>query len=359
MELLKKLYQIHALSGKEKQIRNFIKGYIFENIPGVEIVGDKTGNLYITKGHAETYPCIVAHLDQVQRIHSKDFRTIETEDIIFGYSPSNRQQEGLGADDKNGIWVALQCLIKYEALKIAFFVGEEVGCVGSGAANIEFFRDCRFVIQPDRRGYSDIITQISWESLCSEQFLSEIHPEQFGYKPTDGLMTDIEALRDNGLEISCINLSCGYYEPHTDKEITVKEDLLNCLNFVQFIIESCTKVYLHEAEYCPYGDILNDCDEAEYMIFDIMMAHPDYTGEDAWDVYHTNFPSWERNDFIEMYENYLVAYGFSESIPQKPKRQQSKPKKKMGKKSFPQKITGCCRDFTFSLKSKQEPKKVV
>lgn len=332
MELLKQLYTIHALSGKEKQIRNFIKGYIFENIPGVKITGDKIGNLYITKGQADTYPCIVAHLDQVQRLHSKDFRAIETEDIIFGYSPSNRCQEGLGADDKNGIWIALQCLIKYEALKIAFFVGEEVGCVGSGAANIEFFSDCRFVIQPDRRGYSDVITQISWESLCSEQFLSEIHSEQFGYKLTDGLMTDIEALRGNGLEISCINLSCGYYEPHTDQEFTIKNDLQNCLEFVQFIIEYCTKVYTHEAETYP-GNYLGDCDDMEQMLFDIMMTNPDYTANDAWDVYQTNFPGFEREEFIMMYHEYMDAFGIEAPKPKKvcKNKQKAKSDKKQTK----------------------------
>lgn len=334
MELLKQLYTIHALSGKEKQIRNFIKGYIFENIPGVKITGDKIGNLYITKGQAETYPCIIAHLDQVQRLHSKDFRAIETEDIIFGYSPSNRRQEGLGADDKNGIWVALQCLMKYEALKIAFFVGEEVGCVGSSAANLNFFSNCRFVIQPDRRGYSDVITQISWESLCSEQFLSEIQPEQFGYNPTDGLMTDIEALRENGLEISCINLSCGYYEPHTDREFTIKSDLKNCLEYVQFIIEYCTEIYHHKAETLP-GNYLGDGDDMEQMLFDIMMTNPDYTANDAWDVYQTNFPGFEREEFIMMYHKYMDAFGIEFPKPQKVcnNRQKTKSKKKETKSS--------------------------
>lgn len=315
MELLKQLYTIHARSGEEKQIRNFIKGYIFENIPDVQMEEDRIGNLYITRGQAESYPCVVAHLDQVQRLHSKDFRAIETDEIIFGYSPSNRCQEGLGADDKNGIWVALQCLIKYEALKIAFFVGEEVGCVGSGAANIEFFRDCRFVIQPDRRGYSDVITQISWESLCSEQFLSEIQPEQFGYNPTDGLMTDIEALRENGLEISCINLSCGYYEPHTDHEFTVKSDLKKCLEFVQFIIEYCTEVYTHEAE--TYLNGYCDDEETEGMLFDIMTMHPDFTANDAWDVYYTNFPGYTREEFIMMYHEYMDAFGIEAPKPKK------------------------------------------
>lgn len=317
MELLKKLYEIHSLSGKEKHIRNFIKGYIFENIPNVKITGDKIGNLYITKGQAETYPCIVAHLDQVQRLHSKDFRAIETGEIIFGYSPSNRRQEGLGADDKNGIWVALQCLMKYEALKIVFFVGEEVGCVGSSAANLNFFSDCRFVIQPDRRGYSDVITQISWESLCSEQFLSEIQPKQFGYKETDGLMTDIEALRENGLAISCINLSCGYYEPHTDREFTVKSDLQNCLEFVQFIIEYCTEVYSHEVEMCPDRHCYGGDNDMEQMLFDIMTTHPDYTANDAWDVYQTNFPGFDREEFIMVYDEYLDSFCIK---PHKPKK---------------------------------------
>lgn len=331
MELLKQLYTIHALSGKEKRIRNFIKGYIFENIPGVQVLEDEMGNLFITKGEAKSYPCIVAHLDQVQILHSKDFRAIETDEIIFGYSPSNRCQEGLGADDKNGIWVALQCLMKYEALKIAFFVDEEVGCIGSRFAGITFFNDCRFVIQPDRRGYSDVITQISWESLCSEQFLSDIQPEQFGYTPTDGLMTDIQALRDNGLEISCINLSCGYYEPHTDCEFTVKSDLKNCLEFVQFIIEYCTEIYHHEAETLP-GNYLGD-DDMEQMLFDIMMKHPDYTANDVWDVYQTNFPGFEREEFIMMYHEYMDAFDIKSTKPPKNDRQKAKSKKKQTKSS--------------------------
>lgn len=58
-------------------------------------------------------------------------------------------------------------------------------------------------------------------------------------------MTDILVLKGNGLEISCINLSCGYYEPHTDNEFTVKADLMNCLRLIEHILETCTDVYPH------------------------------------------------------------------------------------------------------------------
>jgi hypothetical protein len=31
--------------------------------------------------------------------------------------------------------------------------------VGSGKADMSFFRDCRFVVQCDRRGHSDMVTR--------------------------------------------------------------------------------------------------------------------------------------------------------------------------------------------------------
>ena len=117
MELLKQLYSIHSPSGNEKKMRKFLKGWIKDNIPGATFTVDAMGNLYVCKGESETYPCIVSHIDQVQKTHSKDFQAVETKDIIFGFSIKNVQMEGLGADDKNGIWIALKCLQKYPALK--------------------------------------------------------------------------------------------------------------------------------------------------------------------------------------------------------------------------------------------------
>ena len=59
---------------------------------------------------------------------------------------------------------------------------------------------------------------------------------------------DVMELKELGLGVSSINLSCGYYSPHTGNEFIVKKDLLNCLNFVRHIIETCTKIYHHTCE---------------------------------------------------------------------------------------------------------------
>ena len=290
--LLKQLFCIHSKSGKEGKIRKFIWNWVRQNVPNAKIVCDKPGNLYIIKGKSETYPCIVAHMDQVQDKHSKDFIAYEAEDIIIGFSPKRREQQGLGADDKCGIWIGLKCLQKFEALKLAFFVGEEIGCKGSGQAEMDFFSDCRFVIEPDRKGAEDLITQIGWTPLCSDEFLKDIGYQKFGYKETDGMMTDIEALKDNGLAISCINLSCGYYKPHTDQEFVYKPALSNCLAFIEHIIKTCTKVY-------PHVDMTSQYERENYY-YDV---YDDYYSE-IYDML-TNDPSLSFGDiearFIDFY----------------------------------------------------------
>ena len=85
-ELLKSLYKVFSPSMNEKKMRRFIKRHINNNISGVTIVQDMAGNLLITKGESDSYPCICAHMDQVQRLHPKDFTCVENDDVIFGYS---------------------------------------------------------------------------------------------------------------------------------------------------------------------------------------------------------------------------------------------------------------------------------
>lgn len=252
MELLKQLFSIYSPSGSEKKMKKFIKRYIRENIEGVEASHDDMGNLYLTKGKSDTYPCVVAHLDQVQDIHSKDFAVVEGDDVMFGFSRKNKRQEGLGADDKCGIWIAMKCLEHFDEIKVAFFVQEEVGCVGSSSCNMDFFKDVRFVIEPDRRGGSDLITSIGSTEIAGDDFINDTHYEEFGYHQNNGMLTDVLELATMGIGVSCVNISCGYYEPHTDHEFIVVSELRNALDFTMHIISNCKNVYRHECA-CRYS----------------------------------------------------------------------------------------------------------
>ena len=305
---MRHFFCIHSKSGKEGKIRKFIWNWVRQTVPDAKIECDKPGNLYITKGKSSTFPCIVAHMDQVQERHSKDFIAYEAEDIIIGFSPKHKEQQGLGADDKCGLWIALKCLQKFDCLKLAFFVGEEVGCKGSGLANMAFFDDCRFVIEPDRKGSEDLITQIGWTPLCSDDFLKDIGFKKFGYKEAEGMMTDIEALKDKGLMLSCINLSCGYYRPHSNEEFVYKPALLNCLAFVEHVIKTCTQVYPHidNTSYYErqnyYGDIYDDYYSE---IYDLLTNDPSLSFGDI----EAMFKDWYGNKInkIELETSYDQA----------------------------------------------------
>ena len=147
MELLKSLYKINSKSGKEAAIKAFVQGYLAHM--DVDIRADESGNLFITKGVAESYPCVVAHLDEV---HDVEERQVVVEgDMIYATDKAGNRV-GLGADDKNGVWMALRLLEQKPLLKVALFVDEEklngeAGCRGSRACDLSEFDNATCLLQ--------------------------------------------------------------------------------------------------------------------------------------------------------------------------------------------------------------------
>ena len=62
MELLSQLYTISSKSGMEDRIKSFVLGCL--NDVDLSVETDEIGNLYTTKGQADSYPCVAAHLDE-------------------------------------------------------------------------------------------------------------------------------------------------------------------------------------------------------------------------------------------------------------------------------------------------------
>lgn len=208
------------------------------------------GCIYATKGKADVYPCIVAHMDTVHSITS-DLSILQVGDNLTGFNRVTMTQTGIGGDDKVGIYLALECLMKYDNIKVAFFRDEEVGCHGSYDAYMQFFEDCSFVLQGDRRGNSDFVTNASGVQLSSKAFRKAIGNivRSHGYKFGDGMMTDVMALKENGLNVSCANISCGYYNPHCKNEYVNVTDVENCLNMICEIIDKHgSTVFKHNPE---------------------------------------------------------------------------------------------------------------
>lgn len=244
MKLLKQLYSITATSRREKGMQAFIIERL--KAMGIDYYVDRFGNISAVRGQSENYPCIVSHIDEVHQKKPNDYEIVRNGNMLYGLSPSEHRFVGIGADDKNGIWVCLKCLETFQNIKCVFFASEECGCLGSMEFDMTFFNNCRFVIECDRKGNSDCIVAINRMPLCSQEFIKAVKPEGVGYVLANGFTTDVYTLKMRGLDISCLNLSCGYYNPHTDEEMTNFLDLNWCLRFVKQIIRRCKKTYPHE-----------------------------------------------------------------------------------------------------------------
>lgn len=249
--MLHNLLSVQSKSGQTEKMQRFITR--FAKKQGATVTTED-GNIYVTKGEADLYPCMVAHTDTVHKLIPEDafsvYTTQENDDTLyFGWDRRNQTFSGVGGDDKVGIFLALSALVAYDAIKLAFFRDEEIGCIGSGKADMTFFDDVSMVLQGDRRGNSDFVTSISG-SLSSQEFQNAIKPilDMHGYRFTTGMMTDVDALKDNGLNVSCANFSCGYWNPHGPQEYISLGDVENTLSMVYMTFDKMsTQKWPHTA----------------------------------------------------------------------------------------------------------------
>ena len=238
MQLLKSLYKINSKSGKEAAIKAFVQGYL--STMNLDIRCDAFGNLFITKGVADSYPTIVAHLDEVHDVENR--KIVVEQDMIYA-TDSNGNRVGLGADDKNGVWMALKLLEMKPILKVALFVHEEklngeAGCRGSRSCNLAEFDNAMCLLQCDKRGATEVVSVGKGDiRLCEEGFIPQDILDRYGYQYTVGGRTDVVALRERGLDKNCCNISCGYYNAHKEDEYTLFSELENALNFVSQVVD--------------------------------------------------------------------------------------------------------------------------
>ena len=245
--LLRQLYAIHAVTYREWPMISFVRDYVKDHIPDAEVRIDRMGNLYITKGEpSEGYPTLACHMDQVQKIHSEDFEMRQDGEKLYGWSEQNQSQEGLGADDKNGIWICLRCLEECPRLKVFMAIGEEKGCIGSNRADMSFFEDSLYVLEPDCKGGEEIHVVLKEMPCASDEFVEAMQTEANGFIFTEGKTSDIFALTLNNIGVSCANIPAGYHLPHKDEEFTLISELEHSFEFIKQTIQRLTKRYPHE-----------------------------------------------------------------------------------------------------------------
>ncbi len=192
---------------------------------------DPYDNYYVAIGEPqECTTMFAAHLDDVG-VTYEPVRHVIRDHIV--------RTDGntiLGADDKAGVLVLMNLMLHRKPGLYYFFVGEEVGRIGStyaahnwknifaGHPAMEPYKQAlRAVVCFDRKGTSELITHQREERCASDDYaealcnaLKHAH-SSIHLKPSPhGLFTDSYSFR-NIIE-ECINVSVGYTHAHSEYE---------------------------------------------------------------------------------------------------------------------------------------------
>ena len=200
---------------------------------------DSYGNITVSNTKEKNIPAFCCHLDTV---HSKEPELELVHDILL----ISTNDQGVGGDDKCGIVACLE-LLQHVPCKCIFFRDEERGCQGSHDFNAKSLSDNLFCIEIDRRNSSDLIFEGSNGMMCSKEFQERVQKFFPHGKPTRGSLTDVCVLGEAG--INMMNLSAGYYKPHTAKEYVVLPELQRNISCLQLLAMDIIKNPLKDKKY--------------------------------------------------------------------------------------------------------------
>lgn len=150
---------------------------------------------------------LVAHMDTVFKSPPQHIYYDENQGVIW--SP-----EGLGADDRAGVFMILKILQTELRPTIIFTTDEEIGAVGAEKmvkSAPHPFSELRYIVQLDRRGTADCV----FYDCNNVDFIRYV--ESFGFIENFGSFSDISEICP-AWGIAGVNLSVGYEDEHTVSE---------------------------------------------------------------------------------------------------------------------------------------------
>ena len=196
---------------EDSLVENMIKQGVFPDLEK-----DSHGNYYYKIGKSRTI--FTSHLDTACK------ESTPVTHVFDGNMIRTNGKTILGADDKAGVTILLHLIKNKIPGLYYFFIGEEVGCIGSGlAAKYDKFKGLYDrIISFDRKDTGSVITYQSSSRCCSDVFADELSKQlnkrgDMSYKKDDGgVYTD--SAEFTHLIPECTNISVGYYKEHTTNE---------------------------------------------------------------------------------------------------------------------------------------------
>ena len=289
LDRLKEILSIPSYYGREEKVRQYITEWAIKK--GILYFIDKIGNIYLTKGESETYPCMVAHMDTVHKLQYSGIDIVEEtyvksrtdysvacdgKQVLRGYVGGKEHvhsnRTGCGGDDKAGVFLALEIMDRFDIMKCAFFISEEIGCIGSKEADPEFFKNVAYAIQHDSPENDTISWYCAGYLLFNDKWAKPgvIINEETGEVKFDGKIgdllykygvrqfarhpfTDVSQLKSK-FDFQCINLPAAYYHYHSVNECVLIEGIETAYELSVAIIERLgNEKQVFEKQESSYG----------------------------------------------------------------------------------------------------------
>lgn len=230
--LLKSILKLNEDSLK-KGLRKYLDKYYSEN----KIL--ETKEYLIALGDIPI--ALIAHLDTVHMEKPVDIFYDRYENVIW--SP-----EGLGADDRAGVYSIIQIISSGLRPTVIFTTGEEIGGIGASKLVKDYLEmpvDLKYIIELDRRGEQQCV----FYNCGNKDFVKYI--ESFGFEASHGTFTDISIICPKW-EIAGVNLSVGYENEHSHIEILYVDYMLDTIDKVKAMLIKAEKA--PKFEYIPLPD---------------------------------------------------------------------------------------------------------
>lgn len=184
--------------------QNELKAFCFKELKKYYKHVDNRKKFIYCKG---TLPVmLVAHLDTVHKTIPTQIFHDKEQNIMW--SP-----QGIGGDDRCGIFSILTLLERGYRPHVLFTCDEEIGGIGATAfAGSKIpLKNIKYLIELDRRGHNDCV----FYDCGNEDFLKYV--ETFGFEEEYGSFSDICSISPV-YDVASVNLSIGYYNEHTSSE---------------------------------------------------------------------------------------------------------------------------------------------
>lgn len=166
---------------------------------------------------------LVAHLDTVFKNPPQEIYYDKEKDILYS-------DQGLGGDDRCGVYAIMKILEKYHP-HILFTEAEEIDGRGAQKAVQKLLKpNVKYIIELDRKGNNDCV----FYDCGNQKFIKYI--ENFGFVTNYETFSDISILAP-AWDIAAVNISIGYYNEHTSKEYINMKELEKNINRIKTILQ--------------------------------------------------------------------------------------------------------------------------